>query len=416
MIETKVLNSGVRVVMENVPYVQSVSMGIWVKAGSTDETPENCGISHYIEHMLFKGSENRSAKQLAADVDRIGASINAFTGKNATCYYVKTLTEEACQGAEILSDLFSNPLFDPEEMKKERNVICEEMKMSEDDPDDHVMELLTNSILKGTGYDTPILGTRKSLKGIKRENILDYIGREYTTDNIVLAISGNFDADRLCQIFEEGFVKFNRKKAPKPVAPMNYEKNSILKVKDVEQAHICLGVPAIKIDHPLFYSLAVVNNIFGGTMSSRLFQHIREDKGLAYSVFSHPVAFLNYGYYNIFAGVGSDKIPEAIHGILDEAVKLKKEGITREEMESAKIHLKSSIMFGQESIGNRMNSMGKNMILLNKVYTPEDILEKIQAVSMEDAERAIDIIAQVENYSAAVVTGKRLNLKKVMDR
>ena len=342
MLIEKTLNCGIRMAMEKIPYVQSAAVGIWVKAGSADEDDRINGISHYIEHMLFKGTDNRTAKQIAEDVDRIGGNINAFTGKEATCYYIKTLDSNLEQACDILIDMFLNSQFDEVEMDKERMVILEEMKMTEDTPDDLAHDLLFEQVFQGTPLERQIIGTEKSLAGIRRQDIIDYIKKEYTRDSIVISLAGNFDEDYMCSYFEGRLAQLTASKPERTKSSRIYVPKFQTRVKDVEQSHICMGVPGIQLDNDdLYYRMVLLNNIMGGSMSSRLFQNIREEKGLAYSVYSGHTSYMDAGAYFIYAGINSNKIQEAIEGIACELQLLKREGVTADELAMAKEQSKS---------------------------------------------------------------------------
>lgn len=414
MIISKTLNCGIRVVMEEIPYVKSVSVGIWVKAGSVDETPKNSGISHYIEHMLFKGTESRSAKKIAADVDKIGGQINAFTGKEATCYYLKTLASNIDQAADILVDMFVNSKFDEEEMEKERRVICEEIKMIEDSPEDDAHDIISELVFKGNPFSKSIIGTPKSLSGITRKAIMKYIAEEYTRDNIVISISGSFDQDHVCALFESKLCHLNENKETKSYDTSVYQPSYKVKIKDIEQSHLCLGLKGLALDDERYYPLFLLNNIMGGSMSSRLFQNIREEKGLAYSVYSMASSFSTTGYYNIYAGVSHDKVKDAILGIQDELKLLKAQGITQDELDTAKEQMKGSYIFSLENVNGRMFSIGKNMLLLNKIYTPEEVLASIDGVTMDDVRAVSELITDVHNYSGVLISRNKVDLKKIL--
>ncbi len=414
MIINKKLNCSVRIVMEEIPYVQSVSVGIWVKAGSVDETAKNSGISHFIEHMLFKGTENRTAKQIAEDVDRIGGQINAFTGKEATCYYLKTLASNVDRAADILIDMFINSKFDEEEMEKEKRVVYEEIKMIEDSPEDDAHDIISELIFKGNPLAKSIIGTPKSLNGITRNAIKKYIAEEYTRDNIVVSVCGRFDPDHVCELFDSKLTALNAEKTPKTYQEADYKPNYKVKVKDIEQSHLCLGLKGLPLADERYYSLVLLNNIMGGSMSSRLFQNIREEKGLAYSVYSMSSSFSNTGYFNIYAGVSHDKIKDAVVGIQDELKHLKEGGVTPEELQTAKEQLKGSYIFSLENVNGRMFSIGKNMLLLNKTYTPEEVMANIDAVTMDDISEISEIITDIENYSGVLIGRNKMDLKKVV--
>lgn len=416
MMIQKKLNCGIRMAMEKIPYVQSAAVGIWVKAGSVDENDRINGISHYIEHMLFKGTDSRSAKQIAADVDRIGGNINAFTGKEATCYYIKTLDSNLEQACDILIDMFLHSLFDEGEMEKEKMVILEEMKMTEDQPDDLAHDTLSELVFQNTPLQRQIIGTEESLLGIHRQDILDYMAREYARDNIVVSLAGNFDEDRMCSYFEGRLSDLAAVKPPRQKSSRLYVPEYRVKVKDVEQSHICLGVPGVTLDDDdLYYAMALLNNIMGGSMSSRLFQNIREEKGLAYSVYSGCTSYMDAGAFYIYAGVNSNKIQDAIGGIACELEALRRDGITADELATAKEQIKSNYIFGLENVNGRMFSNGKNILLLDEVREPERVLREIDAVTMDDMGRAAEMISDLGNYCASLVTGREVDLKKMVN-
>lgn len=414
MIINKKLNCGVRIVMEQIPYVQSVSVGIWVKAGSVDETAKNAGISHFIEHMLFKGTESRSAKKIAEDVDKIGGQMNAFTGKEATCYYLKTLANNIDKAAEILIDMFVYSKFDEEEMEKEKRVVYEEIKMMEDSPEDDAHDIISELIFKGNSLAKSIIGTPKSLQGITRNSIKKYISEEYTRDNIVVSICGSFDPDHVCGLFDSKLMNLNGVKAAKAFDESEYKPNYKVKVKDIEQSHLCLGLKGLSLEDERYYSLVLLNNIMGGSMSSRLFQNIREEKGLAYSVYSMSSSFSNTGYFNIYAGVSHDKIKDAVLGIRDELKLLKMEGITSDELQIAKEQLKGSYIFSLENVNGRMFSIGKNMLLLNRIYTPEEVMASIDAVTMDDIKDISTLLTDIHHYSGVLIGRNKVDLKKIV--
>lgn len=416
MIINKKLNCGVRIVLEEIPYVQSVSVGIWVKAGSVDETAKNSGISHFIEHMLFKGTENRTAKQIAEDVDKIGGQINAFTGKEATCYYLKTLASNIDKAADILIDMFINSKFDEEEMEKEKRVVYEEIKMIEDSPEDDAHDIISELIFKGNPLAKSIIGTPKSLQGITQKAIRKYISEEYTRDNIVVSVCGSFDPNHVCELFDSKLITLSTEKTPKVFEETGYQPNYKVKVKDIEQSHLCLGLKGLPLDDERYYSLVLLNNVMGGSMSSRLFQNIREEKGLAYSVYSMSSSFSGTGYFNIYAGVSHDKIKEALVGIQDELKRLKAEGITQEELQTAKEQLKGSYIFSLENVNGRMFSIGKNMLLLNKIYTPEEVMANIDAVTMDDICDVSGLITDIHNYSGVLIGRNKVDLKKIVQK
>ena len=414
MIKVKNLKCGIRMVLEEIPYVQSVSLGIWVRAGARDESRELSGVSHFIEHMMFKGTEKRTAKEIAEDTDRIAGQMNAFTGKEATCYYIKTLSSNAESAAEILSDMFMHSKFDKKEMAREKKVIYEEMKMVNDSPEDVAHDTICELVFKNNPLAKSILGTQSSLRGISRDMLKKYIEDEYTKDSVVVAVSGNFDEDAVCAVFEKELGSLKDKKLLKAYEEAPYKPSYKVIVKDIEQSHICLGTRGVKIDDDLYYALSLLSNIFGGTMSSRLFQNIREQKGLAYSVYSHMSSFSDMGYFNIYAGVAHNKIEAALLGIKGEISSLKNNFVTEDELSMAKEQLKGNYIFGQENINSRMFSAGKNMLILGRTFTMEEVIEEIDSVTMDEIRAAAEIISDISNYSAVIVTNEKINLKRIM--
>ena len=416
MVITKELNSKVRVVMEQIPYVQSVAIGIWVKAGAVDEEAKYAGISHFIEHMMFKGTENRTAKQIAADIDKIGGQINAFTGKEATCYYVKAIYSNYKQAADVIVDMLSSSLFDKAEMDRERQVICEEIKMTQDAPDDLAHDTITSMVFKGYALGNSIIGTPASLENISRDVIKDYFNSEYTRDHIVISVAGNIEPDDVCAYFDDKLTGLKESKPEKESTVSVYTPAYKVITKDIEQSHICLAVKGLPLNDSRYYAFSILNNILGGSMSSRLFQNIREQKGLAYSVYSMAGSFKNDGYFNIYAGVSHDKIKEAIGGIREELAEIAAHGVTEEELESSREQLKASYIFGQENVAGHMFKNGKNLLLGNPILTGEEVIAGFNAVTIDDIESVKSLICDFETYSAAAVTRDEVNLKGFMGR
>ena len=414
-IEIRKLDCGVRVVMETIPHVQSAAIGIWVKTGAVNETAKYAGVSHYIEHMMFKGTENRNAREIAADIDKIGGQMNAFTSKESTCYYVKVLKDNFEKGAEVLLDMLSNSLFDKIEMDKERQVICEEIKMIEDQPDDLAHDVVGEILFKGNPLGNSNIGTPSSLNRISRKVLTEYFDTQYTRDSIVVSVAGNINPDQVCAYLEDKFDKLGASKPVHENGYTPYEKKHKVIVKDIQQSHLCLATRAISLIDPRYYAFSVLNNVMGGSMSSRLFQNIREEKGLAYSVYSMLSCFSSDGYFNIYAGVSHDKIGAAIGGIREELEILGSQGITEEELSASREQLKSSYIFGQENVASRMFAIGKNLILLDRVFTPEEVLEGLNAVTMDDIEEVKKTLCDMSSYSAVAVTNKRINLKRMME-
>lgn len=414
MVTIKKLNCGTTVIMEKSERVQSAALGIWVRAGASDEWDEVSGVSHFIEHMMFKGTKNRTAKQIAEDVDKIGGVFNAFTGKEATCYYIKTLSSNICKGAEILLDMLTGSKFDQEEMDRERQVICEEIKMVKDTPDDDVYDTISELVAGGNPLGRSILGTPESLAGIDRSRLVDYRDQMYARDSIVVAVAGNFDEEAIEAIFEDRLTSLRDKKPKKEIQLKPYQQSFNVKVRDIEQTHICLATPGIALDDPRYYAFVLLNSIFGGSMSSRLFQNIREQKGLAYSVCSMNLFSSYWGFFSIYAGVSPEKAEEALDAIHYELDTLRESGVTEEELAMAKEQMKSSYIFGLESVNSRMFSIGKNKLLLDRVYTEEEVLSSFDRVTREDIREVAEMIGDYSSYCGAAVTGRDFDLERIV--
>ena len=414
MVTIKKLNCGTTVIMEKSERVQSAALGIWVRAGASDEWDEVSGVSHFIEHMMFKGTKNRTAKQIAEDVDKIGGVFNAFTGKEATCYYIKTLSSNICKGAEILLDMLTGSKFDQEEMDRERQVICEEIKMVKDTPDDDVYDTISELVAGGNPLGRSILGTPESLAGIDRSRLVDYRDQMYARDSSVVAVAGNFDEEAIETIFEDRLTSLRDKKPKKEIQLKPYQQSFNVKVRDIEQTHICLATPGIALDDPRYYAFVLLNSIFGGSMSSRLFQNIREQKGLAYSVCSMNLFSSYWGFFSIYAGVSPEKAEEALDAIHYELDTLRESGVTEEELAMAKEQMKSSYIFGLESVNSRMFSIGKNKLLLDRVYAEEEVLSSFDRVTREDIREVAEMIGDYSSYCGAAVTGRDFDLERIV--
>lgn len=384
------LTNGTRVVCERIPYVRSVSVGIWVRTGSRDESPENNGISHFVEHMLFKGTGNRTAAQIAECIDNIGGQINAFTGKECTCFYTRTLDEHIEIALDVLSDMFFNSMFDKKDIALEKKVILEEISMYEDSPEELVHDLLSETVWMGSSIGQPILGTKNSLKKLNRRMILDYVNDRYVQSNTVIAIAGNYDEGRLKTLLEEYFGS-REPRDGKDQESRQAEFRPAIRVreKDTEQVHICIGFEGVKMGDDDIYALLAINNILGGGMSSRLYQKIREEKGLVYSIYSYPTTYTDTGIFTIYAGMKPENLKIVASLIEEEIVDLRKNGMTGTELERTKEQMKGNYILGLESTGSRMNSIGKSELLLGYIYTPDEVLEKISSITLDDIDRMI---------------------------
>ncbi len=414
MYQYKKLACGAGLVTEHLEHAQAACLGIWVGAGSVCENADNSGVSHYIEHMFFKGTSTKDAQQLARAIDDLGASVNAFTGKEATCFHIKALTETFPQATDLLLEMLADSVFDSKEMKRERGVILEEMQMYEDTPDDLVVDLITERVLRGTPLARPVIGTRTSLKKINRDAILSYIGEYYKTENMVVSCVGRFDEKRLEDQLNEALSKFEGKSPEKASYGPTEGRSFASRAKDIGQSHIALSVPSIALDSDEFYAQAIVNDVLGGSMSSRLFQNIREKKGLAYSVFSAPVAYSKLGMFFIYAGVSMGKEKVAIDGIAEELKKLGEEGLEEHELAVCKQRMKSGYIFGQESMGSRMNVLGKNRLLLGRNYSDEEVMAEIDSVTLDQVNGICRRLSDIRQYSGALISKEKIDMKRLI--
>ncbi len=409
MIKKYTLDNGLRIIAEKLDYVKSVSFGIWVKVGSVNENNNTNGMSHFIEHMLFKGTSNRSANQIAEETDNIGGQMNAFTSKDCTCFYIKVLDENLDEAVDILSDMFFNSKFEKEELEKEISVVIEEIKMYEDSPEDVVHDKLSEIVFKNSTLAYPILGTIDNLKSYTRERVLDYKKEQYSPERTVISIAGNFDEDYLVKLLEDKFGKWeNNLKTDLEDSDSEYTRNIVGIDKELEQLHICFGTKTIGRHDDLYYPLMIMNNVFGGTMSSKVFQEVREKRGLVYSIYSFASNYAENGIFGVYAGLAYENLEEAIKTILEEMDKMKNAQITEEEFNRAKQQIKSNFILGLESTSSRMSSIGRRELLYNEISTPDEVVEKINSVQLEDIIKISKMIFNKENFTA-VYTG---NLKK----
>lgn len=414
MAEELRLGNGITLVTEKNTMLRSAALGIWVASGSVYEDDRTHGVSHFIEHMMFKGTEKRTARQIAEDMDKIGAMFNAMTGKESTCYYVKTLTSNIYKGAEILLDMVLGSTFDTVEMDKERQVILEEIKMVKDTPDDEIYDIISELVNRGNPLERSILGTPESLAGIDRTAMKGYYRNRYTRDGIVIAVAGNFDEDKIIQMFQEKMDALKEKAEPSDHKTVPYQKASCVKVKDIEQTHICLAAPGIPYDHELYHAFVLMSSILGGSMSSRLFQNIREQKGLAYNVSSMNSFSSFTGFFNIYAGVSHENAGKTILEIRRELRKMAEEGVTEEELSIAKEQVKTSNIFSLENPAALMFSLGRNKLLMNRLFSVDESLEKFSAVTRQDILQAAEMIGDLDNYCAAVITNKEMDIEELI--
>lgn len=402
MIKRYTYQNGVRIVLENIPTVRSVAIGVWIGTGSRNETEQNNGISHFLEHMFFKGTKTRTAREIAESFDSIGGQVNAFTSKEYTCYYAKVLDTHAEFALEVLADMFFNSTFVEEELDKEKKVVLEEIKMYEDTPDDIVHDLLSKAIYKDHSLGFPILGTEETLTTFTGDSLRTYMSDFYTPENVVISVAGNIGEDFIGKV-EKYFGQFDGKQKETSSQKPVFHANRIAKKKDTEQAHLCLGYQGLPVGHEDIYSLIVMNNILGGSMSSRLFQEVREQRGLAYSIFSYHSAFKDSGIITIYGGTGADQLELLLETIHETLEKLQQDGITEKELNNSKEQLKGSLMLSLESTNSRMSRNGKNELLLKKHRSLDEIISEIDKVTKDSVDRITRNIFS-RDYSISLIS------------
>ncbi|MDQ0245734.1 putative Zn-dependent peptidase [Bacillus fengqiuensis] len=385
MIKRYTCQNGVRIVLENIPTVRSVAIGVWIGTGSRNETPELNGVSHFLEHMFFKGTKTRSAREIAESFDRIGGQVNAFTSKEYTCYYAKVLDEHADQALDVLADMFFNSTFDEEELKKEKNVVYEEIKMYEDTPDDIVHDLLSKAVYEKHPLGYPILGTEETLETFNGDTLRQYMNEMYIPENVVISIAGNVE-ESFIKKAEQYFGKYETGHEPTAFVTPEFHANHLVRKKETEQAHLCLGFKGMQIGHKDVYSLIVLNNVLGGSMSSRLFQEVREQRGLAYSVFSYHSAYRDTGMLTVYGGTGSNQLDMLYDTIQETLYQLKDQGITEKELHNSKEQLKGNLMLSLESTNSRMSRNGKNELLLSQHRSLDEIIDLVNNVTKESVD------------------------------
>ena len=404
MYKKHVLENGLTIIGEEIPYVKSISLGVWINAGSRIEDEEISGVSHFIEHMLFKGTRNRTSKQIASEIDNLGGQINAFTSKECTCYYVKLLDSHIDIGIDVLSDMILNSKFNEDDLDKERSVIIEELKMYEDSPEDLAYDLLTENIYKNDPLGMNIIGTEESLNRLNREKLLDYFNKYYVPNNSVIDISGNFNFDEIINKIEEKFKVWKKRDVNVDIKKAEFKSCFLTKNKDIEQVNLAMSLEAVPLENDKeVYALAVINTVFGGSISSRLFQKIREEKGLVYSIYSSQSLYRKCGELGIFASMSNEHLKEVYESIIEEIKIMKKYYLTDQEIKESKEQLKGSYILGLESTSSRMMSIGRALLLNNKVESTDDILKSIDNVDRETVKIVIDKIFNLDKLGVCIV-------------
>ncbi len=414
-IQREVLPNGLTILTEQMDHIRSVSMGIWVKSGSRHEDASVNGISHFVEHMVFKGTTSRSAEDIARQVDSIGGNMDAFTGKETICFNIKVLDEHLPIAVDVLSDMVLNPVFDVNEITRERGVILEEIKMDEDNPDYLVHEIFTQNFFKDHPLGKPILGTKETVRRFEQPAVLDYYGSKFAPNNLIISAAGSINHHDFVELLQKRFAPLKAGSNGWHDTPPKINSRIILRnKKSLEQVQICVGVPAYPITHDRRYISYILNTLLGGGMSSRLFQNVREKQGLVYSIFSELNPFRDAGVLSVYAGTSRESAPKVVQAIVREFRQLKENAISAEELQRAKDQLKGSLMLSLESSTARMSNLARQEMYYDRFFGMDEIIERIQAVTAEDLQQSANQLFQPK-LIAVTVLGNLNGLKLTRD-
>ena len=403
-IQKRVLPNGLVVLTETMSHVRSVSVGVWIRNGSRREVPEENGLAHFMEHMVFKGTERRSAESIAREMDSIGGMLDAFTSKEQICFNAKVLDEHLPIAFDIIADLVLRPKFDSEDVKKERQVVLEEIKMDLDNPEYLLHEIFTRGFWPEHPLGRPILGTPETVRRFSRDALRQRFQQWFAPDRLVLSAAGNVTHERVLELVEHEFGSLSPAgqpedgAAPSTNAPIHLEAK-----RDLEQVHVCLGVPSVPLAHESRFGVAVMNNLLGGGMSSRLFQNIREKQGLAYAVFSELTPYSDAGMMTVYAGTAKETVGQVIDLIVKEFRELKEIPVAEEELLRAKNHLKGSLMLSLESTSARMSNLARQELYFRRFYSLDEILAGIETVSREEVQSLAQKFFRPEQIAVTVL-------------
>ncbi|MBQ6569058.1 MAG: insulinase family protein [Clostridia bacterium] len=388
------LENGLRIVMMPMNFIRTVTMGVWAGSGTRYETPDVNGVSHFIEHMLFKGTHSRSAFDIAEKVDEIGANLNAYTSKQYTCFYAKSVENKWETVADILFDMVTDPRFNEQDLETEKGVICEEIEMYRDSPDDIMIEGMYAGVWKGNMLGSEILGTQETVGAMTPDTLRRYMKQRYIPSRMVISVAGNFDPDRFVKKVESFFGSMPRVTGDMGCARAEYNSSINLFKRDFEQTNVCIGFKADGSGGPYRHAIAMFNSILGGSSSSRLYQEIREKRGLAYSVGSSYAGYMHEGLFAVDMGVNAECEEDALRAAKDVLDEIKANGITKREFERVRQQLAASVIMGLEGAASMVSHMGREELLENRIRTEEQILEGIEKVTIDDinniAKRYID--------------------------
>jgi predicted Zn-dependent peptidase len=409
------LPSGLTVVTERMDRVETVSLGAYVATGTRHESAEENGVSHFLEHMAFKGTERRSAMAIAEEIEAVGGHINAYTAREQTAYYVKVLKEDTALGADIIGDILTHSTFDPDELERERGVILQEIGQANDTPDDIIFDHFQEKAYPDQPMGRPVLGTEDGIRAMKRDTLMSYMRRHYAASNTVIAAAGNLDHDHFLDLVHTHFADLPKDPAPSTM-PGRYQGGEFREARDLDQVHIVLGFPSVAYGDPEYYPSMMLSTLLGGGMSSRLFQEIREKRGLVYSVYSFTAPYVDGGLFGIYAGTGESEAAELMPVTLDELHKVQT-GVTEAELARARAQVKASLLMSLESTGSRCEQLARQMQIFGRVVSTAETVAKIEAVTTEEVQRtAARIFRAAPTLAAMGPAGRVLGLPIIADR
>jgi predicted Zn-dependent peptidase len=399
MFTRKYLENGMPVVMEQVKSSRAFIIGIWVKVGSRYETAGQSGISHFLEHMFFKGTKKRTTRDIAVDIDSLGGDINAFTSREQTAFYVKVLDEYVDRGIELLTDIFINSTMPADELEKERGVIKEEIKMVEDTPDDYIHDLFSRTIWGETGLGQPVLGSRETIKSFTRDDLISHVGKYYGTADTIISCAGNFEVDYVIGLLNRSFGSLTSGSKPETFAQPSFFNRMVIHTKDLAEAHLCIGIEGLPYSSNDRYALSLLNTVLGSSVSSRLYQEVREKKGYAYNIYSYLSSYLDAGMWVVYAGTGRKRSAIVASLIIKELTELHKT-LNEDEIRRAKDQLKGNLVLGLESVSSRVQSNARQEIYFGRHFSQQEMMKRIEAVGLD----------QVRDLANRLISGKRISL------
>lgn len=410
LLKNSILHNGIQLLTEEIPYANSVSIGFWIKVGSRHESENTQGITHFIEHLLFKGTEKRTTKQIAEELEMVGGSLNAFTSKEYTCIYARVLKEDIDLATDLLIDMIFNSCFKNGDIDKEKNVICEEILMYEDTPDEIIHDIFIQKTWHGHSLSRAILGSRETVSSLRRQDIVDYYNKHFTPENIIISAAGNFKQQELEEKLN-GLLPIKNNSVGKHFAILKPEFKPVkyTKIKDTEQMHICLGTKGLHQDSEQLYPLMIFNNLLGGGISSRLFQSVREELALAYSIYSYLSVFSDGGLFVIYAGTSPKNSGRIIEEIYRQIKCLDNNGLNQIEIENSKCQLRGNILLNMESVSYRMSRLGRNMLTHNRIIDAQEVINDIMKVTMDDLYSLRNRLLDFSNYSLITLGPHNIN-------